>query len=102
MKKPLNSLNWLYHKANNEKDVNLIQIYKMVNTHFKYERLRQLKKFCEITNKIAVHASRLTDYQRKKNRSYQFDMNGKSYYLFDRLAAWQFGIIPEKDIIIYD
>ena len=102
MNKPINALNWLYHKANNEKDINLIQIYNIVNRHYKFEKLRQLNRFCEISDKIAIHSVRLTDYQRKKHRTQRFDLNGKSYYLFDRLSAWTVGIIPENEHYIYE
>ena len=102
MKKPVNSLNYLYNKAQSEKDVNLIHIYKIVNAHFKYEKIKQLTRFCEISDKIAIHALRMTEHQRKKHRHKHINLNGQTFYLFDRLSAWAVGVIPEKDVYIYD
>lgn len=102
MSKPVNALSWLYKKAQEERDVSLIQIYNLVNKHFKYERTKQLEHFCKITNKVAIHSLKMTEHQRKKHRFQWYNLNGKTYYLFDRLGAWVVGVNPERDVYIYE
>jgi hypothetical protein len=102
MQNTINALSYIYHKAQKERDVKLIQIYNIVNCFFKKEKTKQLMKFCEITEKVAVHALKMTEYQRKKYRHLHYNLNGHTYYIFDRLSVWNVGILAEKDKYIYE
>jgi hypothetical protein len=102
MRKPVNSLQYLYHKAQTEQDVKLLNIYTIVNAHFKYEREKNLTRFLMVTDKVAIHSQKITERHRKKHREKQYQMNGKIYYIFDRLSAWNVGIVTEPEIFIYE
>jgi hypothetical protein len=102
MRKPVNSLQYLYHKAQTEQDPKLLSIYTIVNAHFKFDRTKNLEKILELTNKIAIHSGKITDHFKKKHREKQYHVNGKVYYIFDRLSAWNVGIVTEPEIYIYE
>lgn len=101
MKKRRHFLHYLYHVAQKERNPLLLTIYDMANRFYKTERMTLFEHVLKSGDLVAVHALKMTQHQRSVNRERHVNVNGVTYYLFDRRSVWQFGVVTEPEQYIY-
>jgi hypothetical protein len=101
-KRKKNALDWLYHQAQIKKDINLLQIYSIFRTAFKNESYHLLETYCKATESVAVHSLKISERNRAKFRDNMIRLDGKHFYLFNRLTVWAVGVVSEPDKYIYE